>query len=58
MKNLRLLIKSNGEKQMAQFGLGCKFHDLQNFSLKFFLSNAPWMQYEVEGIIKVNSKNK
>ena len=36
MRFSKRIIKSNAQKQMARFGIGCKIHDLNSFEFNFF----------------------
>ena len=38
MRSSKLIIKDNAQNQMAKFGSGCNFHDLNYFELDFFSS--------------------
>jgi hypothetical protein len=35
MRSSKLIMKSNAQKQMAKFSLGCKFHDINYFEIDF-----------------------
>ena len=35
MRSSNFITKSNAQKQMARFGFGCKFHDLNYFELDY-----------------------
>ena len=50
MRSSKFITKSNAQKQMARFGFGCKFHDLNYFELDYL--QILWNHYTLEVIIK------
>ena len=50
MRSSKLIIKSNAQKQMARFGFGRKYHDLNYFELEFFT----FLGFIIHYILNVN----
>jgi hypothetical protein len=51
MRSSKLIIESSVQKQMARFGFGRKFHDLDYFEIDFFF-HIPGIHSKVQVIIK------
>ena len=50
LRSSLLIIKTDAQKQMAEFGFGRRLHDLNYFEVRNFF-HIPWIRYLLEGII-------
>ena len=50
LRSSKLIIKSDAQKQMVEFGFGRRFHDLKYFEVGIFF-HKPLIHYLLKGII-------